>query len=101
MDGLIGLVIDNIRVHEPYYRRIAELNAAMELRAAAEARLTTVLDSSDAILGVNQQGCMTLFNKGAEVIVFRYPWNEMLVAPIERFSHKRFVARHANHMDPR
>jgi len=97
MVGLIGLVVDNMRTHDAYHRRIAELNAEKEQRAAAEARLTAILDSSDPILSVNQQGRITTFNKGAE-IVFGYTWHEMLGEPIERLLPQRFVAGHADHL---
>ncbi len=97
MVGLVGLVVDNMRTHDAYRQRITELNAEKEQRAAAEARLTAVLDSSDAILSVDEQGRITLFNKGAESI-FGYAASEMLGASLDGLLPVRFVANHAGHM---
>ena len=97
MVGLIGLVVDNMRTHDAYHRRIAELNTEKEQRAAAEARLKSILDSSEAILSVNEQGQITLFNKGAET-VFGYSASEMLGTPMDRLLPERFAAIYANQM---
>ena len=94
---LISLVVDNMRTHDAYHRRIAELKAEKELRTAAEARLTAILDSSDAILSVNEQGCIMLFNKGAE-LVFGYSADEILGEPLERLLPPRFAGGHADHL---
>ena len=95
--GLISLVIDNTRTHDAYRQRIAELNAEKEQRAAAEARLTAVINSGDAILGADEQGRITLFNKAAET-VFGYSAHEMLGEPVERLLPERLAANHAGHM---
>lgn len=95
MVGLISLVVDNMRTHEAYHRRIAELNTEKEQRAAAEARLKAILDSSEAILSVNEQGLITLFSKGAE-LVFGYSASEMLGEPVDRLLPERFVSDHAS-----
>ena len=97
MVGLISLVVDNMRTHDAYHRRIAELKAEQELRAAAEARLTAILDSSDAILSVNEQGCILLFNKGAE-LVFGYSAGEILGEPLKRLLPPRFAAGHISYI---
>ncbi len=90
MVGLIGLVVDNMRTHEAYHRRIAELHTEKEQRAAAESRLKAILDSSEAILSVDQQGKITLFSKGAEN-VFGYSASEMLGETVNRLLPKRFA----------
>ena len=97
MVGLIGLVVDNMRTHDAYHRRIAELNTEKEQRAAAEARLKAILDSSEAILSVNEQGVITLFNKGAEA-VFGYSASEMLGQSVDRLLPERFAAGYADQM---
>ncbi len=53
--------------------------------------------SEDAIIAVDEQGCITLFNSGAEKI-FRYRANEILGQPLNRLLPERQRAAHDAHV---
>lgn len=68
-----------------------------ELRSA-EAKASGILDiSADAVVSVDENHCITLFNAGAERI-FRYRRAEVIGAPLEVLIPDRFRAAHRRHV---
>jgi PAS domain S-box-containing protein len=75
-------------------RQSEELDVLEELALAAEARLMTVMDSVvDAIITVDDQQRVQVFNSAAEAI-FRCPAADAVGRPIERFIPERFRVTH-------
>jgi PAS domain S-box-containing protein len=76
-------------------RRVAQRTAAL---GESEGRLAGVIQSAmDAILTVDEQHLIVLFNAAAERM-FRCPAAEALGQPITRFIPQRFHAAHAGHI---
>ena len=76
-------------------RRVAQRTAAL---GESEGRLAGVIQSAmDAILTVDEQHLIVLFNAAAEKM-FRCPATEALGQPITRFIPQRFHAAHAGHI---
>jgi len=60
--------------------------------------LESIIGSAhDAIVSVNAQGQIIMFNKGAK-INFGYDANEVLGEPVTRLMPERFASKHAEHM---
>ena len=82
-------------------RRQAELEAE-RVRGAlgeAQARLAAIVDSAmDAVITVDEQQSIVLFNRTAEQI-FGVPREQALGAPLERFVPARFRGAHRGHVD--
>jgi PAS domain S-box-containing protein len=89
--------------------RVEQRTKALESEAAAriateaaltesEGRLAGVIQSAmDAIITVDDQQCIVLFNRAAEKM-FRCPGSEAIGQPITRFIPQRFHAGHAKHI---
>ncbi|OJT22143.1 hypothetical protein BO221_25775 [Archangium sp. Cb G35] len=76
----------------------AERNTEHALRTS-EARLAGIISlAADAIISVNGQGRITLFNSGAEQI-FGYSAQEILGQPLELLLPERFRGGHPGHLD--
>jgi PAS domain S-box-containing protein len=72
--------------------------ASERKRAEGDARLVTIVSTStDAIISVDQDQRIVLFNYGAEVI-FGYSAAEILGQPLDRLLPERFGATHHRHM---
>jgi PAS domain S-box-containing protein len=73
-------------------RRQAEIE-----RRAAEARLTSILDTAaDAIIGVDGKERIVFFNQGAEKS-FGYDASEIIGRPLDLLVSKRFIEIHRRH----
>lgn len=78
MVGLVSLVVDNMRVHEEYRKRIYELHQEKTQRSMSEARLSAILDTAPgAVIVVDGQQRIVVFNKGAE-LMFGYHDAQMI-----------------------
>ncbi|WPB82059.1 ATP-binding protein [Archangium violaceum] len=76
----------------------AERNAEHALRTS-EARLAGIISlATDAIISVDGQGRITLFNSGAEQI-FGYSAQEILGQPLELLLPERFRGGHPGHLE--
>ena len=75
-----------------------QLDRATRSLSSNEARLEGILQSAmDAIIAVDQQQRIVLFNAAAEAI-FRCRASDALGGPLERFIPERFRAAHRNHI---
>lgn len=62
-------------------------------------RFRSVVDAAyDAIIAIDQQHCITLFNRAAEDL-FGYPASEMLGQPITQLLPERYRANHSQYVD--
>jgi PAS domain S-box-containing protein len=83
-----------VRVQE----RTAELMKSGEALRAGEERLSRIIDSAmDAIITVDEEQRITLFNPAAEAM-FKCPVTDAIGTPLERFLPPRFRAPHAEHL---
>lgn len=74
-------------------RQREEIEIALEI---SQSRFAGILDiASDAIISVDQNQCITLFNQGAEK-VFGYSSQEVLGKPLSLLLPKRFATLHEN-----
>ena len=79
-------------------RDVTERKQAEAALRESQDRLTGILGSAmDAIITVDRQQCIVLFNAAAEQM-FRCPAAEALGQSIERFIPQRFRAEHAKHI---
>jgi PAS domain S-box-containing protein len=79
-------------------RDITEERDAEHAARSMEARLSSVLSiAADAIISVDEQGRIVLFNNGAETI-FGYSAAEVLGRPLEMLLPERYRKGHAGHM---
>jgi len=77
---------------------VAELTRTGAAVQAGEERLSRIIDSAmDAILTVDEQQRITMFNPAAEAM-FKCPAKDALGTPLERFLPARFRATHVEHM---
>ena len=75
-----------------------QLRAAEAARRLSDARFVNIVSAAaDAIISVDQDQRIVLFNRGAEVI-FGYAASEMLGQPLERLLPARFGELHHRHM---
>jgi PAS domain S-box-containing protein len=82
------------RVHE----RTAEVVKSLAAQRAGEERLSRIIDSAmDALITVDDQQRITIFNPAAEKM-FRCPAADAIGTPLERFLPVRFRAAHAEHL---
>jgi PAS domain S-box-containing protein len=83
-----------IRVKE----RTSDLSAASEKLRTSGHRLAGIINSAmDAVITVDEQQCVELFNPAAERM-FGIPASEVLGSPLERFIPYRLRAAHAEHV---
>lgn len=88
---LAALALERARLHEAERRRTAELRAS-------EARFAAIVASAmDAIITIDADQRIVLFNGAAEQM-FRCSAVEALGSPIDRFIPERFRAAHAGHV---
>ena len=79
-------------------RDITDRKLAEAALSESESRLAGVIASAmDAIITVDEQQCIVLFNRAAEKM-FRCPEHEAMGQPITRFIPQRFHAGHAEHI---
>jgi PAS domain S-box-containing protein len=85
------------RLEERIVERTAQLQSANEALRESEERLASVIASAmDAIITVDEQQRILVFNKAAEKM-FRCPAQEALGASLEQFIPQRFRASHTEH----
>jgi PAS domain S-box-containing protein len=78
--------------------RDSELVRSGAALRAGEERLSRIIDSAmDAILTVDEQQRITMFNPAAEAM-FKCPAKDAIGTPLERFLPARFRTAHAEHM---
>jgi PAS domain S-box-containing protein len=79
-------------------RDISEARRARELLRASEARFSGIISiSTDAIVSIDQNQRITLFNTGAEQI-FGYSRDEVIGAPLDLLLPERLQALHRRHV---
>jgi PAS domain S-box-containing protein len=79
-------------------RDITEARATVAALAQHQARLHDIVESAmDAIVTVDQAGCVVVFNLAASKM-FQCPAKEALGQPLDRFIPGRFRAAHADNM---
>jgi PAS domain S-box-containing protein len=79
-------------------RDVTERKRAEQTLQSSEARLAGIIAiAADAIISINEEQRITLFNQGAERI-FGYSREEMLGAPVGRLLPERFRATHREHI---
>jgi PAS domain S-box-containing protein len=92
------LLLAKNSLEERVRERTAELVKSGATVRAGEERLSRIIDSAmDAIITVDEQQHITMFNPAAEKM-FRCPGSDAIGTPLERFLPARFRAPHAGHM---
>jgi PAS domain S-box-containing protein len=92
-------VDDGKRFYTVILRDVSERVRAEALLARSEARLRGILDSAmDAIITVDAKQHVVLFNDAAEVM-FGWPRDEALGAPLASFIPEQFRRAHADHVE--
>ena len=85
-------------LEERVRERTSELVKSGAALRAGEERLSRIIDSAmDAIITVDEQQRITMFNPAAEKM-FRCPASDAIGTPLDRFLPSRFRASHAEHM---
>src|SRR5262245_13669672 len=80
------------------HRDAARMPEAEQSLHVSQARLAGILDiADDAIISIDKQQCITLFNQGAERI-FGYSAPEILGQPLDLLIPARFHAVHQGHV---
>jgi len=95
----------NRELEQRVIRRTAQLQTELEERRRAEARLsesekrfrTVVEASNDAIIAIDHEGCITLFNPAAEAM-FGVKQKEMLGQQVDRLMPEEYRQRHRRAM---
>jgi PAS domain S-box-containing protein len=78
--------------------RVIERGQTDEIREESEQRLAGIVDiASEAIISLGADGCVRMFNKGAEA-VFGYTDEDMLGQPIDRLLPERYREGHSQHI---
>lgn len=78
--------------------RVIERAQTEEIREESERRLAGIVDiASEAIISIGADGCIKMFNKGAEAI-FGYTDKDMLGQSIDRLLPERFREGHGEHI---
>lgn len=78
--------------------RTSELLRSGEALLAGEERLSRIIDSAmDAIITVDEQQNITMFNPAAEAM-FKCPASDAVGTPLDRFLPLRFRAAHSGHV---
>lgn len=88
----IAMALDNTRLYENARRA----NAGLRLAEAKASGIVSI--SADAIVSVDEDQRITLFNRGAETI-FGYTMGEVIGAPLEILIPERFRAAHRRHVE--
>lgn len=96
---LIGrLRLVNQRLEEREAERALELEASHKSTEYSEARMAGIVGSAmDAIISVNSEQIIILFNAAAEAM-FRCPATEALGQPLDRFIPQRYREAHQKHV---
>ncbi len=77
---------------------VDELQAAQAALRESQGRIDAIIQSAmDAIIAVDEQQCVLIFNAAAEKM-FGYPASEAAGSPIERFIPQRFRSVHGSHI---
>lgn len=92
------LLLAKNSLEERVRERTSELVKSGAAVRAGEERLSRIIDSAmDAIITVDEQQHITMFNPAAEKM-FRCPVSDAIGTPLERFLPARFRTSHAEHM---
>jgi PAS domain S-box-containing protein len=94
-----ALVADMLVIGAAIFVAAREVFMAEQRSQTSEAHLESIVDSAmDAIIAVNAQQSIVLFNRAAEQ-VFRCRREEALGAPLDRFIPERYRAAHRGHIE--
>jgi PAS domain S-box-containing protein len=92
------LDLEGEKIFTVILRDITERKRAEEMIRASQARLAGILDTADdAIISLDKDQRITLFNQGAEKI-FGYAAPEILGKPLEALLPERFTGVHRGHI---
>ena len=92
------LLLSRENLEERVRERTSELAKSGAAVRLGEERLSRIIDSAmDAIITVDDQQRITMFNPAAEKM-FRCPATDAIGTPLERFLPVRFRAAHAEHL---
>jgi PAS domain S-box-containing protein len=92
LSSRIAMALDNAQLYEDVRRA----NRALHLSEAKSSGVVAI--SADAIISIDEQQCITLFNEGAEKI-FGYSKGEAIGAPLDILIPERFRAVHRRHVE--
>jgi PAS domain S-box-containing protein len=90
--GRIAMALDNARLYDEAQRA----NDALRLSEAKSSGIVSI--AADAIISIDRDQRIALFNEGAETI-FGYSKAEIIGAPLEILLPERFRARHRQHIE--